>query len=78
MTDIKEVLDAAEACEFLNIKKSTLYKLTHRRQIPYYRPTGGKIYFWRQDLLDWALSNYVAPKHELDGRASRIVKELPN
>ena len=72
----KEILSVPEACEFLNIKKSTLYKLTHYRRLPYYRPTGGRLYFLRADLEAWMLQNFVPSERELDGRASEVVKKL--
>lgn len=56
-TNSKELLSLKEAAEFLGITKSTLYKKTHRKEIPFYKPTGKLIYFLRQDLLNWALRN---------------------
>jgi excisionase family DNA binding protein len=53
----KELLSLSEAAAFLGITKSTLYKKTHRKEIPFYKPTGKLIYFLRQDLLNWALRN---------------------
>ena len=36
----KEVLNLEEASAFLGIAKSTLYKMTHLNQLPYFKPAG--------------------------------------
>lgn len=53
----KEVLSFKEALALLDISASMLYKLTHQRAISFYKPNGKLIYFKRQDLLNWMLSN---------------------
>ncbi|WP_313805756.1 helix-turn-helix domain-containing protein [Flavobacterium sp.] len=53
----KEVLTFKEALVLLDISSSMLYKLTHKRAIPFYKPGGKLIYFKKTDLLGWALSN---------------------
>jgi excisionase family DNA binding protein len=53
----KEVLSFKEALALLDISASMLYKLTHQRAISFYKPNGKLIYFKKQDLLDWMLSN---------------------
>ncbi len=39
-----------EACRYLNLSGSYLYKLTHRKAIPYYKPTGKRVFFDRSQL----------------------------
>lgn len=53
----KEVLNSKEAAQFLDISQSNLYKLTSNKEIPYYCPHGKKIYFDRQELIDWIKEN---------------------
>lgn len=53
----KEVLSFKEALVMLDLSASTLYKLTHKRAIPYYKPSGKMIYFKKADLIDWMLQN---------------------
>lgn len=55
----KEILTLSEACDFAGISKSQMYKLTSTNRIPFYRPMGKLIYFKREELLDWLLSNKV-------------------
>ena len=51
----KEFLDFNEAVRFLKISKSKLYKLTSKREICFSKPSGGKIFFHRDDLRNWLL-----------------------
>lgn len=53
----KEVLNFKEAMNLLGISASMLYKLTHKRTISFYKPNGKLIYFKKEDLLSWMLSN---------------------
>lgn len=53
----KEILNAKEAAQYLGIKMGTLYKLTCYKQIPFYKPMNGFIYFNRQELNKWMMSD---------------------
>jgi excisionase family DNA binding protein len=52
----KQILTTKEAAKFLSISRDQLYKLTGARKVPFYSPTGGKIYFLRSDLEEWILA----------------------
>jgi excisionase family DNA binding protein len=61
-----DMLTFPEACLYLKISKSYLYKATSERKIPFFKPTGGKlIYFKRTDLNNWLLQNRVASRSEI-------------
>lgn len=61
----KDVLNFNEACQYLGLSKSYLYKLTSKRQIPFFKPQFKKIFFKRQDLDTWLLRNPIIPKEEV-------------
>ena len=65
----KEIFNFSEACTFLDYSKSYLYKLTHSRQIPHYKPNGKKLYFKRIDLEQWLLRNRVKTEGEIEQEA---------
>lgn len=44
-----------EAAGYLTCSPSYLYKLTHRRLIPCFKPLGKKLYFKRSDLENFLL-----------------------
>ena len=53
ITNEKEILNTKEVLELLKISRSTLYKLSSSGRIPHYKPTGGKLYFKRDQVLNW-------------------------
>ncbi|PZD77462.1 helix-turn-helix domain-containing protein [Mesonia sp. K7] len=61
----KEVLSFKEALKLLDISASTLYKLTHKKAITYYKPSGKMIYFKRVDLINWMLQNKQTSTREV-------------
>ena len=69
----QEILNFNDACQFLDYSKSYLYKLTHSRQIPHYKPNGKKLYFKRSDLEAWLLRNRVKTAAEIEQEAIEYV-----
>lgn len=72
-TQIEKPLTVEEAADFLNISKSTLYKLTHKRAIPFSKPNGKKLYFEKAKLAAWMLSRPAKTHEEIDEEASTYV-----
>ncbi len=59
LDNAKEVLTVEEASRFMDIARSSLYKMTSDRSIPFYRPNGKMIYFEKSDILAWIRQNRV-------------------
>lgn len=57
---IKEVLTFDEACEYIGISESLLYKLTSAKEIPHFKPRGKMLYFKRAEIDEWLLQNKVS------------------
>lgn len=55
--EIKTILTAEQAAEFLGLKPSYLYKLTSDKKIKFYKPQGKLIYFRKEDLEAFLLRN---------------------
>lgn len=74
----KEVLTLEESAEFLGLSKSAIYKMTSKREIPFYCPGGKKVYFRRVELESWILNAKVASvaefEQEVDEYLSRTTK----
>ena len=62
----KEVLTSEEAASYLDVSMPQLYRLTSKKLIPFYSPTGGKLYFKRSELDNWMLSNRSATTQEIE------------
>lgn len=66
----KEVLNFNEASIYMELSHSHMYKLTSNGHIPFYKPTGKKLYFKREELDTWLLRNRSASKAEVEQQAS--------
>ena len=64
-----EPITLDDACLFLNLSRSTLYKLIHKGKIPYYKPNGKKIYFKKSELSNWVFRNPVKIQLKVEDEA---------
>ena len=62
----KTVLNFSEACAYLDLSQSHLYKLTSARHIPHFCPQGKKLYFRREELDFWLQRNRQLTNDELE------------
>lgn len=56
----KQFYSLEQACDYLQLSKPSLYKLTSKKEITYYTPGGKKIYFQKKDLDAWVLAGRVS------------------
>ena len=68
----KEVLNFNEAAVYLEVSHSHLYKLTSTGTIPAYKPNGKKLYFNREELNKWLLSNRQASISDIGEEVSQF------
>jgi len=57
----KQILTASEACKYMGLSNSQLYKLTSASKIPHFKPNGKLMYFFRADLDAWMSSSATNP-----------------
>ena len=70
-----EFIDIDEAAEYLRLKKSYIYNLVHRKQIPFYKPNGKKIYFNKLELSSWITTSKVKTVQEIEQELSTKSEE---
>ena len=78
ISEAKEVLKIEEADIFMGISKSRLYKMTHRHELPFFRPNGKLIYFEKAELLKWMRQNRSMSEAETKEAAAQKLNELAN
>lgn len=71
---IKPFMPLKEAVIYLGISESTMYKLTSSGKIAHYKPNGKMIFFKKEDLDAWALSNRQRTNKEIEDEAISLVK----
>ena len=59
----KEILNLEEAADFLGMAKSTLYKMTHLNQLPYFKPAGKLIFFEKKANRKYKFDSLCSPFH---------------
>ena len=55
------VFNFNQACEYLDLSPSYLYKLTSTYQIPCYKPKGKRLYFIKAELNAWIKNQSITP-----------------
>ena len=57
----KEMLTQQEAADYLGVSMSQLYKMTHKCEVPFYKPHGKNNFFDVSELAQWMRRNRVKP-----------------
>jgi len=70
---MKEVLNFNDACNYLDISASHLYKLTSQKLIPHFCPQGKKLYFNRTELDEWLQRNRQTSTDEIETMAANYL-----
>lgn len=60
----KEFLTTNEVAKYLGVSPRTVRDMVNGRSLPYYKPTGGRIYIKRVDLLEWLEASRVSTEEE--------------
>jgi excisionase family DNA binding protein len=69
----KQVLNFQETAMFLEISHSYLYKLTSTNVVPFYKPTGKKLYFRRDELEKFLLQNRSTTVDEIETQTANYL-----
>lgn len=69
----KEIFTFAEACLYLDLSSSHLYKLTSGNAVPCYCPQGKKLYFRRAELDVWLTSHRNNTAAEVEQQAANYI-----
>lgn len=69
----KNVLTFDEACRYMGISKSDLYKKTSNRTVPHFKPRGKMVYFDRLELESYLKQNPITTADELEAQAQTYI-----
>ena len=73
----KQMLTTNEAAEYMGVSLSTMYKMTHRRELPVYKPSGGKVYLKREDINTYLSKHRLMSQEEIEKEAINYVIRNP-
>ena len=74
-TESDRPLTFKDACKYLQCSTSYLYKLTHKRLIPAYKPCGKKLYFKITELNKWLFRNPIKSQSEIEQEAINHIQK---
>lgn len=72
----KDIFNLDEAATYLSMSKSTLYKLTSKKEIPHYKPNRF-IFFERAELDKWIRSAAVKTEEQLNDQVNAYTMANP-
>lgn len=61
----RKLITLKEACKYLGISRSQMYKLTSNKRIRHYKPNGKVIYFNVEDLNNYIESNEIQSNDQI-------------
>lgn len=67
----KDILTFKEAADYCGFKESYFYQLTSKKQVPFYKPRGKKLFFKVSELQDWLLRGKSESIDVLESNAIR-------
>lgn len=77
--EVKEILSFEDACHFLDLSRSCLYKMVSNKEVPHYKLNGKRVYFEREELKRWLLDTCrVKTMDDYQREAQTIVALNPN
>lgn len=67
---LEDFISLEELAAQLNCSTSFLYKRTSKREIPFHKPTGGKIFFSKSEVSEWIKASRVKTCNEIQADLS--------
>ena len=69
----KTTFNVDDLCSYTGLSKSAVYKLTQRRLIPYSKPNSKVIFFKKEDVDAYLLSNRMDTHEEIEKIATNYI-----
>jgi len=69
----KTTFNLDDLCSYTGLSKSAVYKLTQRRLIPYSKPNSKIIFFKKDDVDAYLLSNPIDTQEEVEKIATNYI-----
>jgi excisionase family DNA binding protein len=79
-SDNNDIMSVDDLREFLPNRpsRSAIYGLTHRKKIPFHKPTGRHIYFLRSEIEEWVKQKHSRVPAEYTTRPGKARQRIRN
>lgn len=74
MTTSDVFMNVRQTAEYLGFRPSYVYKLSHYRIIPFYKPTRKKLFFKKSDIDTWIMSKKKNSISEVKVEAQKYLR----
>ncbi|MDR2245960.1 MAG: helix-turn-helix domain-containing protein [Treponema sp.] len=61
--------------ELTGFSRSYIYKLTHWKKIPCYKPTNGQLFFYESEIMDFLVRIRQAAEYEMSEQADALLNK---
>ena len=72
-TTLEMPISVETAAKYLNLSKNSVYQLTCKKRIPYFKVNGGSIFFKKQDLDNFIAKGRIAADFEIEQQAEKLL-----
>ena len=69
----KDILSIQELADYTGLSVAYIYRLTHLRKIPHYKPLGKKLFFKIDEVREFLTSKRVKPLAEIEQEATDLL-----
>lgn len=69
----KKIFSVEELSDYTGYSKSTIYKMTQKGVLPYSKPNGKHIFFSKEKIDQWLLSNSSQSHSEIKAKAEEYI-----
>lgn len=73
MLNTKKILSVDELADYTGYSKSTIYKLVQRNVLPFSKPNGKQLFFSKERVDEWLLSNSASSDSEIKAHAEMYI-----
>ncbi len=74
--EVDKFLTVEQLSIFIGLSKPTIYGLTHKRKLPYYK-TGKRLCFKKSEIVNWITSSKVKSTREINQMADEYIYRNP-
>lgn len=70
------MLKMTEVMAMTGFSRSYIYQLVHYRQIPVHKPTGGRLFFVKEEIEQWLMGGKRLTAQEMSDEADRLLSGM--
>ncbi|UTC77587.1 helix-turn-helix domain-containing protein [Treponema sp. OMZ 799] len=70
------IMNMQQVMELTGYTRSYIYNLVYKKMIPVHKPTGGRLFFVKEEIEQWLMGGRQLTSQELNATADKILLEM--